>query len=196
MREERGPLRSPLFMHTYLMQAHAGVRVAIGLGSNLGDRAENLRFGFVQLEQLLEGFRRSPVYATVPRHRTEQPRFLNACVVGWTRLGAHELLQTLQELEQAAGRRRDSGRYGPRVLDLDLLLYGNEVLHTPDLVVPHPRMHERGFVLIPLRDIAPEWRVPSSGDQPAATVAEMAAAVSAEGVEAVNRDLGPPEYLT
>lgn len=168
------------------MEAQGPERVAIGLGSNLGDRVANLQFGFARLEELLSGVRRSPVYATAPRYRTVQPRFLNACVVGWTRLGANELLRALQDLERAAGRRRGGERYGPRVLDLDLLLYGSRVLRTPDLVVPHPLMHERGFVLIPLRDIAPEWRVPSSGDRPAVTVAELAAGVSSEGVEEWN----------
>lgn len=165
------------------METEGPERVAIGLGSNLGDRAANLQFGFARLEELLSGVRRSPVYMTVPRYHAEQPRFLNACVVGWTRLGADELLRALQDLERAAGRRWSGERYGPRVLDLDLLLYGNEVLHTPDLVVPHPRMHERGFVLIPLREIAPDWRVPAVEGQPGTTVAELAAAVSSEGVE-------------
>lgn len=161
------------------------VPVAIGLGSNLGDRKGNLRFGLEGLKEFLDGLRCSQVYGTAPRYRPEQPRFLNACCVGRTRLAPRQLLASLQEIERAAGRDRDGRRYGPRVLDLDLLLYGSESLDEPGLVVPHPLMHERAFVLIPLRDIAPNWQVPDASGK-GATVADLAAEVSAAGVRRTN----------
>lgn len=165
------------------------VRVAVGLGSNLGDREANLRFGLEGLKKFLDGLQCSRVYRTAPRYMSEQPRFLNACCIGRTRLAPPQFLATLQDIERAAGRSREGRRYGPRVLDLDLLLYGREVLDEPGLVVPHPLMHERAFVLIPLRDIAPDWHVPVASGE-GATVAELAAAVSPAGVRRTNLKLG------
>lgn len=164
------------------------VLVAVGLGSNLGDREANLRFAFEGLTKFLEGLRCSPVYRTAPRYLSEQPRFLNACCIGRTGLAPRQLLATLQDVERAAGRSRKGRRYGPRVLDLDLLLYGSEMVDEPDLVVPHPLMHERAFVLIPLRDIAPDWHVPEASGK-GATVAELATAVSPAGVRRTNLKL-------
>lgn len=162
------------------------IAAAIGLGSNLGDRAQHLRFGLEGLRRRLNGVRVSSVFCSAPRHVTEQPRFLNACCVGRTGLGPLELLSVLQDLERAAGRRSGGVRRGPRVLDLDLLLYGDEALELPDLVIPHPLMRERAFVLLPLREIAAGWWVPGAGKWPGATVEELAAAVSTDGVERTN----------
>jgi 2-amino-4-hydroxy-6-hydroxymethyldihydropteridine diphosphokinase len=156
--------------------------VALGLGSNLGDRLENLRFAVARIRTFLQDLEASSVYETDPIGYLEQPRFLNACCVGRTVLTAQQLLSELQDAERSAGRNSFGPRYGPRELDLDLLLYGQEVFETAALTVPHPRLAERAFVLLPLAEIAPEWTVPATWDRPAATVAELAASMSREGI--------------
>jgi len=167
--------------------ASVGERVAIGLGSNLGDPRANLRFGLRALRRLLRDVEVSSVYETAPLHLAEQPSFLNACCAGRTVLSPRRLLMELLQIEERAGRERSSvRRYGPRTLDLDLLLYGSRVIREPDIVVPHPRMRERAFVLVPLREIAPDWRVPGDGGTPEGSVAELAEAVEAKGVVRTN----------
>jgi 2-amino-4-hydroxy-6-hydroxymethyldihydropteridine diphosphokinase len=162
---------------------------AVGLGSNLGDRLDHLRFGVSCLRRLLADMRLSSVYETVPLDCEAQPLFLNACCVGRTRLTPRQLLSELQDAERAAGRTRGGPRFVPRELDVDLLLYGELVLNTEHLILPHPRMRERAFVLVPLAEIAPEWTVPASGDWAAATVAELAAAVEKKGIERTEYEL-------
>ena len=157
------------------------IPVAIALGSNLGDRLENLRFGLSRLRLILQDIRVSSIYETEPSHDPDQPMFLNACLTGRTRLTALQLLSELQDAERAAGRRPAPRRWGPRTLDLDVLLYGVEVVREPRLVIPHPRLPERAFVLIPLAEIAPDWVVPgSTGD--ADRVATLAARIDRSGV--------------
>ena len=161
------------------MNLHArGVAVAVGVGSNLGAREEHLSEGIRALSKLLTGLRVSPVYETTPLGDVHQPDFLNLCCVGTTRLPARTLLDAMLEAERAAGRRRTGRRFGPRPLDLDLLLFGASVLSEAGLEVPHPRMAERAFVLVPLRDLAPTWRHPVLDR----TVAELAQGVEASGV--------------
>lgn len=162
------------------------VRVAIGLGSNQGDRVANLRCGLNGLRRHLDAVRASSVYETIPRYMSGQPLFLNACCVGRTRLTARQLLEEMKSLETEAGRLAGGPRYGPRILDLDLLLYGEAVIEEPGLVVPHPRLYERGFVLIPLAELAPDMEVPASGGGAAAVVAELAERVDPEGVKRTN----------
>ncbi len=123
----------------------------LGLGSNLGDRREILRRAAGALDEVTVV---SPVYETDPVGGVEQEAFYNIVVEVETRLNPHELLARCQELERAEGRVR-TVRWGPRTLDVDLLLYGDRRIDTPDLVVPHPRMHERNFVMVPLLDIDP-----------------------------------------
>lgn len=151
--------------------------VAVGLGSNLGDRREALQLAVNELKDYVDDFRISAVYETEPLHVVEQPRFLNACCTGRSVLPPRPLLQRLHLIERRAGRERRT-RFGPRTLDLDLLLYGDEVIDEPGLRVPHPRMHERAFVLVPLLDILPDWTHPALRR----TVAELAASVSRDGV--------------
>jgi 2-amino-4-hydroxy-6-hydroxymethyldihydropteridine diphosphokinase len=123
------------------------------------------------------------VYESEPVGVAEQPRFLNACCVGVTALTPLQLLRILQEAERAAGRQRKGPRCGPRVLDLDLLLFGDLTLRDPELTIPHPRMRERAFVLVPLAEIAPEWMVPAAGSGGTVeTVAALAGRVDREGV--------------
>jgi 2-amino-4-hydroxy-6-hydroxymethyldihydropteridine diphosphokinase len=132
----------------------------IGLGSNLGAREENLR---VALERLraLGLLRVSSVRETEPVGVTDQPRFLNAAAELETDLGPRELLARLLEIERELGRERAAEtRWGPRPIDLDLLVYGEEAIDEPGLTVPHPRLAERRFALEPLHELAPELRLP------------------------------------
>jgi 2-amino-4-hydroxy-6-hydroxymethyldihydropteridine diphosphokinase len=157
--------------------------VAVALGSNEGDRAANLRFGAAGLLQMDAAFRFSAVFETRPMHVVDQARFLNACGIGWTSLTARQFLDRLQNIERCAGRRPGGQRYGPRPLDLDLLLYGDHVIDDPGLTVPHPRMRDRPFVLLPLAELAADWEVPASHGAPVATVGELAVAAGSKGVE-------------
>jgi 2-amino-4-hydroxy-6-hydroxymethyldihydropteridine diphosphokinase len=157
-------------------------RVAIAMGSNLGEPLANLRFGLRALRRLLSDVHVSSVYETVPLHVADQPSFLNACCVGRTSLTPRQFLIELQHIEHLAGRKRHGARYGPRTLDLDLLLYGERTICEPDLVLPHPRLRERAFVIVPLREIAADWRVPGDDAAPECSVAELAEAVGSEGV--------------
>lgn len=163
--------------------------MAIGLGSNLGDRLVHLRSGVERLERVLDDLRTSSVYQTLPMDYRDQPRFLNACCVGQTGLTDRQLLSELQDAERAAGRQRTAERYGPRTLDLDLLLYGDHVSHDQYLTLPHPRLHERAFVLVPLAELAPDWRVSLSGGRAAATVGELARQVDREGIVRMEAEL-------
>lgn len=155
-------------------------RVALGLGSNRGDRAAHLAAGVRGLGRFLEDLRSSPVYETEPLGDAYagQRSFLNLCCVGETAMRPRALLRRLLEVESEAGRRRPAGRGAPRTLDVDLLLYGERVIDEPGLQVPHPRMPERAFVLVPLADVTPEWRHPVL-DVP---VGAMASRVDAGGV--------------
>ncbi|MGA2528021.1 MAG: 2-amino-4-hydroxy-6-hydroxymethyldihydropteridine diphosphokinase [Acidimicrobiales bacterium] len=125
----------------------------LGLGSNLGDRLSNLELAVARLRELDPELRVSPIYETAPLGGPEgQDRFFNCVVRLESDLGAYELLALAHEIEASAGRVR-TVRNGPRTLDVDLLLFDDEQIEEPDLVVPHPRMYERGFVLAPLEDL-------------------------------------------
>lgn len=137
-------------------------RVAIALGSNLGDRAHYLRAAAVALRPLLTSLTLSAFHETVPVGVGAQPLFLNAAAVGDTALAAPDLLDALLRIERQFGRERPH-LGAPRTLDLDLILYGNEVVDTTALAVPHPRFRERRFVLAPLAEIAREWCDPVTG---------------------------------
>jgi len=133
-------------------------RAYLGIGSNLGDRAAHLQ-GALEALGRVDGLRvvaASPVYETSPVGGPPQPDFLNAVVAVDTELSARALLEVAHLIEAAAERVR-TVRWGPRTLDVDVLLVGDEQIDEPDLVVPHPRMAERAFVMVPLADLAPEW---------------------------------------
>jgi 2-amino-4-hydroxy-6-hydroxymethyldihydropteridine diphosphokinase len=138
----------------------------IGLGANLGDRERTLRAAVDALagEAGLEVVAVSTLRETEPVGVGDQPRFLNGVVALETSLPARELLDRLLAVEQRFGRVRVPGEHGPRTLDLDLLVYGDEVIDEPGLVVPHPRLHERRFVLEPLAELAPGLAAPGCGD--------------------------------
>jgi 2-amino-4-hydroxy-6-hydroxymethyldihydropteridine diphosphokinase len=129
--------------------------VYLGLGSNLGDRDALLRAAFDALSLAVAIDCVSSVYDTAPMLLTEQPRFHNIACAGRTALAPHDLLRTAKGIEAALGR-TPGVRYGPRAIDVDILLYDDLVLETPDLVIPHPGIAERAFVLFPLCEIAPE----------------------------------------
>ena len=141
---------------------------AIALGSNLesrfGDREANLREAVRRIEKLGEVRAVSSFYDTEPVGYLEQPRFLNGALLLATDLDPRTLMQELLAVERAMGRERVGAiAKGPRVIDLDLLLYGDWVLWAEELILPHPRMEERRFVLEPLAEIAPEWVHPVLG---------------------------------
>jgi 2-amino-4-hydroxy-6-hydroxymethyldihydropteridine diphosphokinase len=144
-------------------------RAYVGLGANLGDREGAIR----EAARRIGAARLSEIRETEPWGFTDQPSFLNAAAEVDTELAARELLDVLLEVERRLGRKRGSGpRYGPRVIDLDLLLFGQAVIDEPGITVPHPRLHERRFALEPLADLDPALVVPGRG-----TVAELLAAL-------------------
>jgi 2-amino-4-hydroxy-6-hydroxymethyldihydropteridine diphosphokinase len=143
------------------------VRAYVALGANLGDREQTLRAAVDALaaEPGIEVVAVSSLRDTEPVGVSGQPRFLNGAVALETELGARELLDRLLAVERRFGRVREGvPEHGPRTLDLDLLLYGDERIDEPGLRVPHPRLHERRFVLEPLAELAPGLEVPGRGD--------------------------------
>jgi 2-amino-4-hydroxy-6-hydroxymethyldihydropteridine diphosphokinase len=157
------------------MQEHI---VYLALGSNLGDRLANLKQAISSLTPQLEVKAKSQVYETPPWGYEDQPKFLNQVIKAKTYLDPEPLLKHLKRLEVALGR-KESFPNGPRLIDLDILFYDDQVLNTPALVIPHPRLQERGFVLLPLMDIDPDLVHPVSKK----SVREMAAMCSADGIE-------------
>jgi 2-amino-4-hydroxy-6-hydroxymethyldihydropteridine diphosphokinase len=133
--------------------------VYLSLGSNVGDREENLRTAIARLRPLGELVAVSSFYETEPMEFRAQPWFLNCAVALKTALMPQQFLSRMLKIEQEMGRRRTRLK-GPRTIDIDLLLFGNSVVHTPQLDVPHPALHQRRFVLEPLAEIAPEVRHP------------------------------------
>lgn len=151
--------------------------VYLALGGNLGDRAGNLRAARRRLEE--EGVtieRCSSLYETEPWGVLDQPRFLNAVCRGRTPLAPEALLALAKRIEAQLGR-QPTVRYGPRPIDIDILLYDGRTIATPELTIPHPRMKERAFVLVPLAEIAPDLRLPGERR----TVRELLAALGETG---------------
>lgn len=158
----------------------------VALGSNLQFPDHQILKAFDELDAIpfTRVIKKSSLYSTVPVGYEDQPDFINAVVEIETRLDPEKLLSYLLAIENLHGRRRPFPD-APRQLDLDLLLYGNVQMQTPDLTIPHPRMHMRGFVLLPLAEIAPDLKIPDS--TPAKqTVAELAAALPDQGVTRIN----------
>ncbi len=158
----------------------APVRAYIGLGSNLNDPARQLQLAVAALAQL-PGSRLvacSRLYRSVPLGPQDQPDYVNAVAALETSLDPEELLRLLQAIEREQGRIRGMVRWGPRTLDLDILLYGNAEIATSRLRVPHPGLRERNFVLYPLAELAPGLVLPDG-----TTLAALVAQCSAEGLE-------------
>lgn len=161
--------------------------VLIGLGSNVGHRLSHLRKAVAGLRPLLQHLEVSHVYETSPVGMLTQPPFLNAAVRGKTTEGPQRLFFWAKSLELAAGR-RPGPRLGPRQLDLDILAFGDLVVVTPRLHIPHPAFAERGFVLAPLADLAPDLVLPGAD----ATVSALAARAGRAGIQRAY----PPESLS
>jgi 2-amino-4-hydroxy-6-hydroxymethyldihydropteridine diphosphokinase len=141
------------------------MRTYVGLGSNLGDREGYLRraVALLDADPEIDVLAVSSVRETDPVGFVDQPRFLNAAASVETALSPQALLERLLAVEQALGRRRAGHRFGPRTIDLDLLLYGDEIVDEPGLTVPHPRLAERRFALEPLQELDPNLVVPGRG---------------------------------
>jgi 2-amino-4-hydroxy-6-hydroxymethyldihydropteridine diphosphokinase len=131
----------------------------VGLGSNLGDREALIR----SAAAFIGAVRLSTIIETEPWGHVDQPRFLNAAAEIETPLAPRNLLVHLLDVERRLGRERIGPRWGPRTIDLDLLLYGQETIDEPGLVVPHPRLAEREFVLRPLAELVPSLKIPGNG---------------------------------
>lgn len=151
-------------------------QVALGLGSNMGDRLAHLRAAVAGIVRFAAVTARSSVYETEPREVEDQPPFLNVVVLVLTDLAPHQLLGECQRIEAEEGRVR-ARPMGPRTLDIDILLWGDAIIADPDLVVPHPRLASRRFVLEPLAEVAADARVPPGGR----TVRELLASCSDRG---------------
>ena len=144
------------------MKGLAAIALGSNLGSEFGDREANLHAAVRRLGELGEVKAVSQFYDTEPVGYVDQPRFLNGAVVIETALDPVELMRGLLKIEQSMGRERGVAK-GPRVIDLDLLLYGDRVMNTAELTLPHPEMQERKFVLEPLNEIAAKWVHPVLG---------------------------------
>jgi 2-amino-4-hydroxy-6-hydroxymethyldihydropteridine diphosphokinase len=140
-------------------------RAYVGLGANLGDREGMLRLALERIaaEPSVELVAASTLRETEPEDYLDQPLFLNAAAAVETDLSPRQLLARLQLIECELGRRRAGPRFGPRVIDLDLLLYGNLTMSEPELELPHPRLHLRRFALEPLAELEPELEIPGKG---------------------------------
>jgi 2-amino-4-hydroxy-6-hydroxymethyldihydropteridine diphosphokinase len=137
------------------------IRVFLGIGTNLGDRERNLKEAHAILSQRLEILKESSIYQTAPWGYLDQPAFLNQVIEAQTDLSSLNLLGFLKQTEKQLGRQANF-RYGPRLIDLDILFYGNRIIRTPRLQIPHPRLTQRAFVLVPLAEIAPDFVHPQN----------------------------------
>ena len=149
----------------------------LALGTNLGDRPANLRTAIEALPPEVKVVTQSKIYETPPWGVENQPAFLNMAVKGETSLEPEPLLRHIKQLEAQLGRKQ-SFRWGPRLIDLDILFYDDLVLASEALTIPHPHLHERAFVLVPLVDIAPDFVHPVSGK----TVKELLANVDTNAI--------------
>lgn len=140
------------------------MNIYLGLSSNLGDRAQNLRTALSGLPPGIVVEAVSPVYETEPQYLKNQPEFLNIACKCRTELSAREVLTFIKKTEKELGR-TETERFGPRIIDIDLLFYGQERINERDLVVPHSGIAERAFVLFPLADIAPDFVHPVLGSR-------------------------------
>jgi 2-amino-4-hydroxy-6-hydroxymethyldihydropteridine diphosphokinase len=156
--------------------------VYLALGTNLGDRMENLRRAIAALPPAVLVTTISPVYETPPWGYTDQPAFLNMALTGETENSPSDLIAFLKNLETELGREK-TFRNGPRLIDIDILFYDDLRLDEPGLVIPHPRLHERAFVLVPLNDIAPNLIHPELGR----AVRDLLKDVDAKGVDFYGR---------
>jgi 2-amino-4-hydroxy-6-hydroxymethyldihydropteridine diphosphokinase len=165
-------------------------RVVVGLGANLGDRVRQLELAVRGLSRVLRVEGVSSLYRTEPLGDERQPQFLNLVLVGSTSLPPRALLAAMQRIERRLGRQRPYPG-AARTIDLDLLDQGGRVITSPELVLPHPRLHLRGFVLHPLAEVAPEWRHPVLGRTARELVAGSTAAGRVERAGRIRPFSGP-----
>ncbi len=158
----------------------------IGLGSNLQEPERQIENAFECLSGLRNTrlIKRSSLYGSAPFGGVEQPDFINAAAALLTQLSAAELWAQMQQIEKKCGRRRESVRWGPRVLDLDLLVYANLISDQAGLTVPHPGIGERNFVILPLAEVAPGLNIPNLGQ-----VGVLAADVCKTGISRMTREV-------
>jgi 2-amino-4-hydroxy-6-hydroxymethyldihydropteridine diphosphokinase len=161
--------------------ANLAATVYLGLGANVGDRLANLRMALARLQTLARLEAVSSLYETQPQGVSDQPLFLNAVCRISTGLEPQALLRFLKNLEWEIGRRPGGQTWEPRPIDLDILLYDDRVVDAPELKVPHPRLAERAFVLVPLAELAPGLHHPLLGK----TIKELLASVGEEGVRRI-----------
>jgi len=154
--------------------------VYLGLGTNLGKRTDNLQAAATALPPAVKVLRVSSIYETEPWGYIEQPAFLNQVIEAETLLAPLELLAHLKHIEADLGR-QPTFRFGPRLIDLDILFYGDWVIDLPELRIPHPHLAERAFVLAPLAELAPTLRHPQTGK----TILELAANISLSGIKII-----------
>jgi 2-amino-4-hydroxy-6-hydroxymethyldihydropteridine diphosphokinase len=152
--------------------------IYLALGSNLGDRSAALRAAISALPPAVRLLHESPVYETPPWGYTDQPCFLNMVLKGETTLGPVDLLRRLKKIETGLGR-LPAVQWGPRLIDIDILFYDDLVLEIQGLVIPHPHLHDRAFVLVPLADLAPDLLHPVS----CKSVRELLSGVDSSGVK-------------
>ncbi|RME84853.1 MAG: 2-amino-4-hydroxy-6-hydroxymethyldihydropteridine diphosphokinase [Caldilineae bacterium] len=155
--------------------------VYLALGTNLGDRAQNLTEAIRRLGEVITVEKTSAIYETEPWGIEDQPAFYNQVLHGHTRLAPHALLRFAKEQELRMGRRPDAIRYGPRLIDIDILFYDRVCFASYSLTVPHPRLAERAFVLVPLADIAADLVHPGNGY----TIEELVARLDTSGVRRI-----------
>ncbi len=159
---------------THLGAASASTDIGVGLGSNIGDKPANILRALTLLEErkVLEITAVSPIYRTAPWGLREQEAFANACALAKTRLDPAGLLAAIKAVEIDMGR-TESVRWGPRLIDIDILFYGAHELETPELVLPHKEIFNRAFVLVPLAEIAPDLQLGGRSVAKAATHANL-----------------------
>lgn len=140
------------------------IEVYLSLGSNIGDKKAYLEEAIIEIGKIAKTELRavSSFYITKPWGKLEQADFINMVIKIMTSLSAERLLENLQNIEMKMGR-QDNGRWGPRIIDIDILLYGDKIIHTEELVVPHPHMKQRLFVLVPLMELNPDLVFPDDG---------------------------------
>jgi 2-amino-4-hydroxy-6-hydroxymethyldihydropteridine diphosphokinase len=165
--------------------------VFIALGSNLGNRLDNLRLARLKLADFIEIEAASRVFETPPWGYAQQPAFLNQVIHGKTELSPQNVLAALKHIELDLGRQK-TFRYGPRLIDLDLLFYNDWVLESKKLTLPHPHLHERAFVLVPLLDIASNWVHPVLGK----TIRELAEDIDQQGILPIKTGYRQPTTFT